>query len=72
MPRERVHVTGNTIVDALLATKKLIESNPALACRWDDIKMRHGNRRIILVTTHRRENFGGGMDRICRCAVADS
>jgi UDP-N-acetylglucosamine 2-epimerase (non-hydrolysing) len=64
VPRERVHVTGNTIVDALLATKELIESNPALACRWDDMKTRHGNRRIILVTTHRRENFGGGMDRI--------
>lgn len=64
VPRERVHVTGNTIVDALLATRKLIESNPSLASRWDDVKMRQGNRRIILVTTHRRENFGDGMDRI--------
>jgi UDP-N-acetylglucosamine 2-epimerase (non-hydrolysing) len=64
VPCERVHVTGNTIVDALLATRELIESDPALACRWDDLKRRQGNRRIILVTTHRRENFGGGMDRI--------
>ena len=64
VPRERVHVTGNTIVDALLATKKLIDSDPSLAHRWNDIKTRQGNRRIILVTTHRRENFGGGMDRI--------
>ena len=64
VPCERVHVTGNTIVDALLATKKLIESNPALACRWDDVKSRQGSRRIILVTAHRRESFGGGIDRI--------
>jgi UDP-N-acetylglucosamine 2-epimerase (non-hydrolysing) len=64
VPRDRVHVTGNTIVDALLATKELIETNPALACRWDDVKKRQGNRRIILVTTHRRENFGDGMNRI--------
>ena len=64
VPSERVYMTGNTIVDALLATKELIESNPALAGRWDHIKKRHGNRRIILVTTHRRENFGGGMERI--------
>jgi UDP-N-acetylglucosamine 2-epimerase (non-hydrolysing) len=64
VPRERVHVTGNTIVDALVATKKLIESNSTLAARWDELKSRLGKRRVILVTTHRRENFGDGMDRI--------
>jgi UDP-N-acetylglucosamine 2-epimerase (non-hydrolysing) len=64
VPPERVHVTGNTIVDALLATREMIESDPAHASRWDDLKRRRGDRRIILVTTHRRENFGGGMDRI--------
>ena len=64
VPSERVHVTGNTIVDALLATRELIDSDPALACRWSDLKKRQGNRRIVLVTTHRRENFGDGMDRI--------
>jgi UDP-N-acetylglucosamine 2-epimerase (non-hydrolysing) len=69
VPRERVYVTGNTIVDALLATQKLIESNPALANRWDDIKKRQVNRRIVLVTTHRRENFGDGMDRIADALV---
>lgn len=61
---ERVHVTGNTIVDALLATREMVESDPVYASRWDDLKRRNGNRRLILVTTHRRENFGGGMDRI--------
>lgn len=64
VPSERVFVTGNTIVDALLTTRDLITTDRALACRWDDLKRRQGSRRMILVTTHRRENFGGGMDRI--------
>lgn len=70
VPSERVHVTGNTIVDALLATRKLIESQPAYASRWDELKVRKGNRRIILVTTHRRENFGDGMDHIAEALLA--
>lgn len=61
---DRVHVTGNTVVDALLATKALVEANPKLASRSDEILSRQQNRRVILVTTHRRENFGGGMTRI--------
>lgn len=64
VPDDRIFVTGNTVVDALLETRMLIESNPMLASRWDDIKRRQGGRRIILVTSHRRENFGGGMGRI--------
>jgi UDP-N-acetylglucosamine 2-epimerase (non-hydrolysing) len=69
VPPERVHVTGNTIVDALLATRELIESDPALASRWHDLKKRQEGRRIILVTTHRRENFGGGIDRIAEALL---
>jgi UDP-N-acetylglucosamine 2-epimerase (non-hydrolysing) len=64
VPRDRVYVTGNTVIDALLTTKCLIDSSPELSCRWNSIKNRQSNRRIILVTTHRRENFGDGMDRI--------
>ena len=61
VPRERIHVTGNTVVDALIIAKAMVESDPGLSCRWDDIKKHHGNRRIILVTCHRRENFGDGV-----------
>lgn len=64
IPPERVHVTGNTIVDALIATRDMVESHPDYVARWEDLKRRRGDRRLILVTTHRRENFGGGMDRI--------
>jgi UDP-N-acetylglucosamine 2-epimerase (non-hydrolysing) len=58
---DRIHVTGNTVVDALILAKAMVEADPCLSSRWDGIKKHHGNRRIILVTCHRRENFGGGI-----------
>jgi len=61
---DRIYITGNTVVDALLATKKSIDSDLELASRWNDLKLRQQNRRIILVTSHRRENFGTGMNNI--------
>ncbi len=64
VPRDRIHVTGNTVVDALLAAKSIVDSDPRLASRWDSIRTNQGNRRIILVTCHRRENFGPGIRHI--------
>ncbi|UTD27956.1 non-hydrolyzing UDP-N-acetylglucosamine 2-epimerase [Bradyrhizobium sp. WD16] len=61
VPNERIHVTGNTVVDALILARAMVEADPCLSSRWDDIRKHHGNRRIILVTCHRRENFGGGV-----------
>lgn len=58
---ERIHVTGNTVVDALILAKAMVDADPSLSSRWDGIRQHHGNRRIILVTCHRRENFGGGV-----------
>jgi UDP-N-acetylglucosamine 2-epimerase (non-hydrolysing) len=66
---DRIHVTGNTGIDALLSIKAKIDADPTLANHWDRIKDRHRGRRIILVTTHRRENFGEGMDRIADALV---
>ncbi|RVT40751.1 non-hydrolyzing UDP-N-acetylglucosamine 2-epimerase [Sphingobium algorifonticola] len=59
-----IHVTGNTVIDALLATKARIDAEPGLACGLDDLATRFAGRRIVAVTSHRRENFGGGMDAI--------
>lgn len=70
VPREQVHITGNTVVDALLSAKKIVDSDPQLASRWDGIRTRHGNRRIILVTCHRRENFGEGLVNIVDALLA--
>ena len=61
VPKNRIHVTGNTVVDALILAKARVEGDPALSARWNGIRQCHGNRRIILVTCHRRENFGGGV-----------
>lgn len=67
--RDRIHVTGNTVVDALLAATSIVQSDPRLACRWDGIRAAHGNRRILLVTCHRRENFGDGILSIVKALL---
>ncbi|HSI17656.1 MAG TPA: UDP-N-acetylglucosamine 2-epimerase (non-hydrolyzing) [Sphingomonas sp.] len=61
-----IHVTGNTVIDALLATQARLEADPTMASGLDDIARRFEGKRIILVTTHRRENFGEGMENIAR------
>lgn len=62
---DRVIVTGNTVIDALLETEKRIGSFKDIKRAIDDQLPAPGdNRRIVLVTAHRRENFDGGMDRI--------
>jgi UDP-N-acetylglucosamine 2-epimerase (non-hydrolysing) len=61
-----IHVTGNTVIDALLATQARLGERPALAAGLDAIAARFAGKRLILVTTHRRENFGGGMEAIAR------
>lgn len=62
----RIVVTGNTVVDALLHAVNRIESDPALNAslqrRFDFLS---GDKRLILVTGHRRESFGDGFQRIC-------
>jgi UDP-N-acetylglucosamine 2-epimerase (non-hydrolysing) len=59
-----IHVTGNTVIDALHATRARIGSDPALAAELDAIRSQTAGKRLILVTTHRRENFGEGMSGI--------
>ncbi|MCP3735270.1 UDP-N-acetylglucosamine 2-epimerase (non-hydrolyzing) [Sphingomonas sp. RP10(2022)] len=61
-----VHVTGNTVIDALHWTRGRIAEQPVLASGLDDIAARFADQRIVLVTTHRRENFGDGMTGIAR------
>jgi UDP-N-acetylglucosamine 2-epimerase (non-hydrolysing) len=61
-----VHVTGNTVIDALHWTRDRIAADPSLAASVRPVLERLGGKRIVLVTTHRRENFGGGMEAIAR------
>ena len=59
-----IHVTGNTVIDALLAARAKLEADPGLAPAIAPLKERFAGKRIIAVTAHRRENFGEGMHRI--------
>ncbi|MGK6356506.1 non-hydrolyzing UDP-N-acetylglucosamine 2-epimerase [Sphingomonas sp. DT-207] len=59
-----IHITGNTVIDALHATRARIEADPALAAGLDPVAARFTGKRLLLVTTHRRENFGDGMANI--------
>ncbi|MES3151600.1 non-hydrolyzing UDP-N-acetylglucosamine 2-epimerase [Sphingomonas faeni] len=63
---ETIHVTGNTVIDALHWTVDRVAADPALAAGLDEIAARFAGKRIVLVTTHRRENFGDGMAAIAR------
>jgi UDP-N-acetylglucosamine 2-epimerase (non-hydrolysing) len=59
-----VHVTGNTVIDALHWITARIAADPSLAGGLADLEARFAGKRIIGVTTHRRENFGDGMQGI--------
>ncbi|WP_417911636.1 non-hydrolyzing UDP-N-acetylglucosamine 2-epimerase [Candidatus Electronema sp. TJ] len=63
---ERIHVTGNTVIDALLWVRDRILMNQD----WGDVFGGAGSvirerRPFVLITGHRRENFGSGFQRIC-------
>lgn len=66
-----VHVTGNTVIDALLDVSGRLRNDAglrtALAQRFDFLDP---GKRLILVTGHRRENFGAGFENICH-ALSD-
>jgi UDP-N-acetylglucosamine 2-epimerase (non-hydrolysing) len=65
IPTRRIFITGNTVIDALLATKDRIDEFSEVRQAIDDQLMDAGeNRRVILVTAHRRENFDGGIQQI--------
>ena len=58
-----VHVTGNTVIDALLKTVERERNNSAT---WQEKYAFLGDRRMILITGHRRENFGRGFRELCQ------
>ena len=64
VPADRIHVTGNTVIDALHWMKDHIRQRPALVSDLAPLERRFAGKRIIGVTTHRRENFSGGLANI--------
>ena len=59
-----VHVTGNTVIDALHWVTARIQQDPALASGLAGLESRFAGKRIVGVTSHRRESFGEGMAQI--------
>lgn len=61
-----IHVTGNTVIDALLQVEARLEHDPALRdAVATQLPVAADGKRLILVTGHRRENFGAGFEDLC-------
>lgn len=74
---ERIFVTGNTVIDALLFAAAKVRQNPPRVAGLPDFLQptqqadkseKHSDNRpaLVLITGHRRENFGSGFENICR------
>jgi UDP-N-acetylglucosamine 2-epimerase (non-hydrolysing) len=71
VPAASIHVTGNTVIDALLAVVDKLKTSATLQTELAErFRFLDASKRLILVTGHRRENFGEGFQNICH-ALAD-
>jgi UDP-N-acetylglucosamine 2-epimerase (non-hydrolysing) len=71
VPPSQIVVTGNTVIDALLWVKARLDASATLSDRQRScFPFLDDERRVVLITGHRRENFGGGFERIC-AAIAE-
>jgi UDP-N-acetylglucosamine 2-epimerase (non-hydrolysing) len=63
---QAIYVTGNTVIDALLEVVYRLRSDVDLKAKIEgDFQFIDSGKRLILVTGHRRENFGSGFENIC-------
>ncbi len=75
IPKELIHITGNTVIDALLIVRDKVAAYPI--SHWRELlgeklydRIIDKTRRLILITGHRRENFGQGFIDLCS-AIAE-
>ena len=61
---DSILVTGNTVIDALLSSVEKVNSNPSDLI--NKLSKKIGDKEVVLVTGHRRENHGDGFERICK------
>jgi UDP-N-acetylglucosamine 2-epimerase (non-hydrolysing) len=62
----RIIVTGNTVIDALMFVKSRLDTEPGLNEKFDsEFEYLGRDKKMILITGHRRESFGAGFRRIC-------
>ena len=75
---EQITVTGNTVIDALYMVVDKIKQNQALDAELEavlkqagyDVNRLNGGKKLVLITGHRRENFGEGFISMCRAIQA--
>jgi len=58
---ERIYLTGNTVIDALLLAAEKVRADETIAAHFDYLDK---NRKIVLITAHRRESFGQPFENI--------
>ena len=62
--KDSILVTGNTVIDALLTSVEKVNECPSELI--NELSKKIGDKEVILVTGHRRENHGDGFERICK------
>jgi UDP-N-acetylglucosamine 2-epimerase (non-hydrolysing) len=67
VPCSRIFVTGNTGIDAVLFVRDALDQGRMRPCEWPWLDPA---KRLVLVTSHRRENFGEGFERSMRALAA--
>jgi len=66
-----VHVTGNTVIDALLSVSQRLDADTSLTQSLaEQFPYLDATKRLVLVTGHRRENFGAGFEAMCQALRA--
>mgnify|MGYP001460677208 CR=1 FL=1 len=69
LPKKNIFVTGNTVIDSLKKTIKKIDSNKSILKKINKnllkIISRNAGKKLVLITGHRRENFGISFENIC-------
>ena len=71
IPTSKIAITGNTVIDALLQTHAQLTNNQQLLLELQNqFSFLNPDKKLILVTGHRRENFGEGFQQICTALAA--
>lgn len=65
VPQEKIFITGNTVIDALLFTKRKAEKEKINIDGLPNELLYNSDAKVILITGHRRENFGDSFNSIC-------
>jgi UDP-N-acetylglucosamine 2-epimerase (non-hydrolysing) len=65
---ENIFITGNTVIDALHIAEGIIEKGDVTLAIPDSV-LNSSNERSVLITGHRRENFGEGLENLCHAIV---